>query len=116
MGGIWERKIRSARTFLEALLKTYGSSLNDEKLRTLITETEAIINSKPLTVETLSDVNSEMPLSPSQLLTMKIDVILPPPEHSRDQISIPEEDGDVFRTLLANFGHHGGKNFSKRYN
>ena len=30
-------------------------------------------------VRTLSDVNSEVPLSPSHLLTMKIDVILPPP-------------------------------------
>ena len=79
MGGIWERQIRSDRTILEAQLKTNGSSLKDENLRTLITETEAIINSRPLTVETLSDVNSEMPLSPSQLLTMKIDVILPPP-------------------------------------
>ena len=60
-------------------MKTHGSSLNDENLRTLIIETEAIINSRPLTAETLSDVNSEMPLSPSQLLTMKTDVILPPP-------------------------------------
>ena len=77
MGGIWECQIRSARTILEALLKTHGS--NDENLRTLITETGAIINSRPLTVETLSDVNSEMPLSPSHLLTMKTDVILPPP-------------------------------------
>ena len=72
-------QIRSARTIFEALLKTHGSSLNDENLRTLIIETEAIINSRPLTAETLSDVNSEMPLSPSQLLTMKTDVILPPP-------------------------------------
>ena len=61
------------------ILKTHGSSLNDENLRTLITETEAIINSRPLTVETLSDVNSEMLLSPSCFLTMKTDVILPPP-------------------------------------
>ena len=79
MDDIWERQIRSARAILEALLKTHGSSLNDENLRTLIIETEAIINSRPLTAETLSDVNSEMPLSPSQLLTMKTDVILPPP-------------------------------------
>ena len=108
--------IRSARAIFEAQLKTHGSSLNDENLRTLITETEAIINSRPLTVETLSDLNSEMPLSPSKLLTMKTNVILPPDEHSRDQIFIPEEDGDVFSTLLANFGHDGGKNFSKCYN
>ena len=48
------------KTILEALLKTHGSSLNDENLRTLITETKAIVNSRSLTFETLSDVNSEM--------------------------------------------------------
>ena len=78
MGGIWKHQIRSARAIFETLLKTHGLSLNDEILRTIITETEAIINSRPPTVETLSDVNSEMPLSPSQLLTMKTDVILTP--------------------------------------
>ena len=82
MGGIWEREIRSARTILEALLKTNGSNVNDENLRTLITETETIINSRPLIVETLSDVNSEMPLSPSPLLTMKTDIFCHYLEHS----------------------------------
>ena len=43
-GGIWEHKIRSARTILEGLLKTHGSNLNNENLRILIAETEAIIN------------------------------------------------------------------------
>ena len=79
MVGIWDCQILSARTILEALLKTHGSSLNEENLRTLITETKTIINSRPLTVESSSDANSEMPLSPSQLLTMNTDVILPPP-------------------------------------
>ena len=79
MGGVWERQIQSARNILAALLKTHGQSLNDEGLRTLVVETEAIINSRPLTVESLSDVNSEIPLSPSNLLTMKSDVIMPPP-------------------------------------
>ena len=67
------------KTILEALLKTHGSSLNDENLRTLITETKAIINSSPLKVSTLSAVNNEISLSPSQLLTMKTDAILSPP-------------------------------------
>ena len=79
MGGIWERQIRTARAILNTLLKTHGCSLNDESLRTLLAETEAIINSRPLTVERLCDVNSEIPLTPSMLLTMKTDVILPPP-------------------------------------
>ena len=83
MGGIWERLINSAPTILEALLKTHGSSLNDENLRTLIMETETIINSRPLTAETLSDVNSEISLSPSHLLIMN-GVILPPSWNIRE--------------------------------
>ena len=79
MGGVWERQIRSARNILATLLKTHGHSLNGEGLRTLVAETEAITNSRPLTVESLSDINSEIPLSPSNLLTMKSDVIMPPP-------------------------------------
>ena len=42
-------------------------------------ETEVIINSRPLTVESVSNINSEIPLTPSNLLTMKSDVIMPPP-------------------------------------
>ena len=57
MGGVWERQIRSARSILAALLKTHGHSLNDEGLRTLVAETEAIINSRPLTVESISEIN-----------------------------------------------------------
>ena len=63
MGGVWERQIRSARSILAALLKTHGHSLNDEGLRKLVAETEAIINSRSLTVESLSYINSEIPLS-----------------------------------------------------
>ena len=79
MGGVWEHQIRSARSIFAALLKTHGHSLNDEGLRTLVADTEAIINSRPLTVEYLSDINSEIPLSASNLLTMKTDNIMPPP-------------------------------------
>ena len=80
MGRVWELQIQSARNILAALLKTHGQSLNDEGLRTLVAETEPIINSRPLTSESLSDVNSEIPLLPSNLLTVKSDVIMPPAE------------------------------------
>ena len=79
MGGIWERQIRSIRTILSALMKQHAAILNDESLRTLMTETEAIINSRPLTVDTMSDPTSLLPLSPIQLLTFKSDVVFPPP-------------------------------------
>ena len=57
MGGVWERQIACARSILAALLKTHGHSFNDEGLRTLVAETEAIINSIPLTVESISEIN-----------------------------------------------------------
>ena len=78
MGGVWECQVRSARGILADLLKTHGQCLNGKGLRTLVAETEAIINSRPLTVESLNDINSDIPLSPSNRLTMKSDVIMPP--------------------------------------
>ena len=44
MGGVWGWQIRTARSILNALLKTHRS-LNDEELHTLLIEVEAIVNS-----------------------------------------------------------------------
>ena len=92
MGGVWERQIRSARSILASLLKNHGTCLKDESLHTLMTEVEAIVNSRPLTVKTISDPQSLTPLSPSNLLAMKNRVMMPPPDsfvrldlHSRSQ-------------------------------
>ena len=78
MGGVWERQIRTIRSVLSSLFKEHGSRLNDESLRTLLIEVEAIINSRPLTADSLSD-ETVQPLCPSNVLTMKTKVILPPP-------------------------------------
>ena len=53
--------------------------MNDEGLRTLLCEIMAIVNNRPLCVDTLNDVNSCSPLTPNHLLTGKSEVILPPP-------------------------------------
>ena len=79
MGGVWEGQIRSARSILASLLKRHGTCLEDESLHTLMTEVEAIVNSRSLTAETISYPQSVTPLSPSNLLTMKSRVIMPPP-------------------------------------
>ena len=68
-GGAWERQIRSVRNIMAALMKQHGHSL----------EVEAVINSRPLTTESLSDPLSLLPLMPSTLLTGKTKLILPPP-------------------------------------
>ena len=79
MGGSWERLIRTVRSVLSVLLQEHGSQLDDEALRTLMTEAENVINSRPLTVENLSDHESPEPLTPNHLLTSKTEVVLPPP-------------------------------------
>ena len=78
-GGIWERQIHSARTILNGFFNSHGKSLDNESLQTLMVECEAISNSRPLTVGTISDVNSPAPLAPANILTMKSKEILPPP-------------------------------------
>ena len=78
MGGVWERQIRSIRSILSSLLKDHSTRLDDESLRTLLCEAECIINSRPLTTESLNDVSSEV-LTPNHILTMKSRVVLSPP-------------------------------------
>ena len=76
MGGVWERQIRSVRNVLDVLLDNHGSQLDDESLRTLLIEAEAIVNSRPLAPESSDTLE---PLTPSLLLTQKSRVLLPPP-------------------------------------
>ena len=79
MRRVWERQLHSAQNILISLLVTHGRSLNDESLRTLFAETQAILNLRPLIAETLGDVKSEQPLNPN-ILTMKTKVVMPPPD------------------------------------
>ena len=78
MGGIWDRVIKSVISVLSVLLQKQGAQLHDEALRTLMTEAENIINSRQLTVESLSDSASPEPIIPNYLLTLKSQVVLPP--------------------------------------
>ena len=86
MGGVWKRQIRSAHSILVALLKIHGTSLNDESLRTFLAEVEAIVNTRPITSESLSDVQSPVPLCPMQSLKMKSRVFDATPRR------VPEKD------------------------
>ena len=108
MGGVWERQIQSAWIILLPLLKTHGRSLNDESLRTLLAEIEAILNSRPLTVDTLGDVQSEQPLCASNILTMKSKVVLPPPGQF---VKADEFSRRRWRHIQMNSGLDGARNF-----
>lgn len=64
-GGFWERLIRTTKTTLRKIL---GKTLVSEPtLRTILCETEATINDRPLTYVS-SDINDPQPLIPSLLL------------------------------------------------
>ena len=69
--GIWECQIHSACSILSSLMQTHGRSLDEESLAMQMAETEGILNSRPLKADSISDPNSSLPLSPSNLLTMK---------------------------------------------
>ena len=63
--GVWERKMRTTRNLFNALLKTHERSLNNEALQALLIEVEAIVNSWPMTSETINNVQSHVQLPPS---------------------------------------------------
>ena len=61
MVGVWERQIRSVSAILSSLLSSNPTRLDDESLRTFMCEAETIINSRPLTVDQLTDPDSPAP-------------------------------------------------------
>ena len=78
MGGVWERQIRTVRSVLNSMFKAHARPLDNESFSTLMAEVEAIVNSRPLTLEDINDPES-MPLTPNHLLTLKSKIVMPPP-------------------------------------
>ena len=79
MGGAWERLIRVVRSVLSTILDRHSTRLNDNSLSTFLYEAAAIINSRPLSLEHITDPSHPEPLTPNHLLTGKSKIILPPP-------------------------------------
>ena len=79
MGGAWERQIRSVRNVLASLLTQHAAQLDDKTLRTFMVEVEAIVNCRPLTIETINSPQMPESLTANHLLTIKSKVILSPP-------------------------------------
>jgi hypothetical protein len=78
MGGCWERHIRTIRSILTTMLYQHSGRLDTSTLRTFLYESMAIVNSRPLTPQDLSDPQS-VPLTPNHLIMMKSKVFLTPP-------------------------------------
>ena len=68
------------RSILSSMFRTHGSSFHNEAFRTIMAEIAAIINSRPLTADSLHRPDDQLPLCPANLLTMKSKVICAPPD------------------------------------
>ena len=76
MGGVWERQIPMVQSVPASLLERHGGQLDDESLKTFMVEAEAIVNCRPLTVDSISSSQFSEPLTPNHLLTRKSKVVL----------------------------------------
>ena len=68
------------------MLRNHGKGLNNESFHTLLLEVEGIINSLPITYESIGDVNSIIPLIPMQLLSSKTRTVMPLPATSQKEV------------------------------
>ena len=75
MGGVWERMIRTIRQVLKSTLKE--QVVSDEVLLTFMAEAVNIINSRPLTRNSDSQLD-ELPITPNHLLHLRPTPSLPP--------------------------------------
>lgn len=70
---------RTIRSVLMSILERSTKQLDCSSLRTFLYEVMAVVNSRPLTTDHLSDSSSPEPLTPNHILTMKSTIISPPP-------------------------------------
>ena len=61
VGGVWERHIRSVRSVLTSIIQEHPSRLDTASFRTFLYEAMFIVNSRPLTVESINDPTSVEP-------------------------------------------------------
>ncbi|CAM1323262.1 Uncharacterised protein r2_g3176 [Pycnogonum litorale] len=81
MGGCWERMIGLSRRILDAMLcDVNAKQLTHEVLCTLMAEVCAIINGRPIT-SVSNDPDAPTVLSPSMLITQKVNADIEPFEH-----------------------------------
>jgi len=70
-GGVWERKIGSVKSVLDASFALLGTrTISREELYTLFQEAACTVNSTPLYAVSC-DPNDPLPISPNMLLTLK---------------------------------------------
>ena len=76
MGGVWVRMVRSVKTTLNAIIMNEVIVLNDYTLMTVLTEVEAIVNSRPLTPVS-DDATDLEALTPNHFIMGRASTLLP---------------------------------------
>ena len=111
IGGAWERQICTVRNVFVSPLSKHGIQLDDETLRTFIVEAKAIVNCRPLTVDTVNSPDMREILTSNRLLlTMKSTIILPLLVTSNVGICTQERYGTESSSSPTNSGMSGRRN------
>ena len=102
-GGFYERMIGLVKRRLKKMIRK--ASLNLIELQTIITEIEAVLNSRPLTF-TYSDINDGPPLTPSHFLCGYRLLTLPDPESQVDRDPEYQPHGTSTKDLSKRAQYH----------
>ena len=94
MGGAWEHQIRTIQNVLTSLLTQQATQLDDEAQRTFMVEAEAIMNYRPLSVDTINSSQMPEPLMPNHsYLGWSLRWFCPQQANSSVPIFIQRKDG-----------------------
>ena len=104
-GGVFERLVRSAKRALSAVLG--DRAVDDETLRTVVTEVEALLNGRPLT-HVSTDPADYQPLTPNHFLIGRASPQLHLPACSPTVTSAAGGAGDTRRCCWITSGVAGG--------
>ena len=105
-GGIWERLVHSCKKALKVVL--HGQVVTDEVLETAFAETEALVNSRPLT-EVRSSSSDLEAITPNHFL-ISLRILCYPVVFFQTRKFPVRNGGGRHKSLLIKFGQGGYEN------
>lgn len=104
--GVWECEIRTVRSVLNSILSLPPAKMDDSSWQTFLYEAMAIVNSRPLTGDCLTDSKCLKPITPNHLFTLKSTAALPPPRKRWRQVQyLSEQFWSRCRTAKIHLGN-----------